>query len=173
MSTRHPEAFEARDSFESVTLPGAGEAGRRGPGWGVSVGGELVSYYEFAVSWLCTTFRLQVGGCQYAFFVWLRCSAMATLVGGARGDASGFPPPASRCLQCRGSARPPELVQLRGCTDTFPFCQTLQRAIWIPLLYKKGLEAPLSDLPAVVSAIQTQVGFGGGSVQPVGALLAF
>ena len=83
------------------------------------------------------------------------------------------PRPASRCLQCRGSARPPELVQLRGCTDTFPFCQTLQRAIWIPLLYKKGLEAPLSDLPAVVSAIQTQVGFGGGSVQPVGALLAF
>lgn len=71
------------------------------------------------------------------------------------------------------SARPPELVQLCVCTNTFTFFQTLQRAIWIPLLYKKGLEAPLSGLPAVVSAIQTQVGFGGGSVQWVGALLVF
>lgn len=83
-----------------------------------------------------------------------------------RGGSSGqclwlCPLQRPRATGAGGSARPPELVQLYVCTNTFPFCQTVQRAIWIPMLYKKGFEAPLSDPSAVVSAIETQAGFGG------------
>lgn len=108
---------------------------------------------------------------RFAFFVSLRCSAMATAVVRGWGRCLWLTP--CSATGAGGSAHPPKLVQLCMCTNTFPFYPTLKREIWISLLYEKGLEALLSVLSAVVSAIQTQAGFGGGSAQQVRALLTF
>lgn len=97
--------FGAGDGFKSVTLAGAGKTGGVGGRAGGCLG-RVGGWRTHLLLLICCFLALhQVsdssGVCQFAFFVWLRCSVAAAPAGGggggAWGDASGFPPPASGC----------------------------------------------------------------------------